>query len=78
MWGLGCKIGTRRGGVETVYENLRIAWVKAGDEVGQGASLGEVGASSAASDGECIIRFIVLERGGNAIDLSSASASASS
>lgn len=55
------------GGVETVYENLRIAWVKAGDEVGQGASLGEVGASSAASDGECIIRFIVLERG-NAID----------
>jgi murein DD-endopeptidase MepM/ murein hydrolase activator NlpD len=51
------------GGVESFYENLRTAWVEEGDEVGQGASLGEVGVGLLSLEGESVVRFMIVDHG---------------
>jgi murein DD-endopeptidase MepM/ murein hydrolase activator NlpD len=51
------------GGVESFYENLGSAWVEEGDEVGQGASLGEVGVGFLSLEGESVVRFMIVDHG---------------
>jgi len=55
------------GGIESSYENLRTVWVEEGDEVGQGASVGDVGVGLLSSEGESVVRFLVIDHG-NFID----------
>ncbi len=55
------------GGIESSYENLRTVWVEEGDEVGQGASVGDVGVGLLSSEGESVVRFMVIDHG-NFID----------
>lgn len=51
------------GGVESYYENLRTAWVEEGDEVGQGASLGEAGVGLPSLEEESVVRFMIVNHG---------------